>query len=118
MSEENTSVDDSIASATSAYEFPKRPATSLIVTRPTFVNKPAWAARIPSLSCDTRAILLAGAGRCQSQLAGNLLHRLDAEINVFVEVDAQVGGAVRDVFPLDGGRERGLFHFLADTLGI
>ncbi len=52
MSDETTSVEDSIASATSAYEFPTRPVTSFSSTRPMFASSPRRAARIPCLIVD------------------------------------------------------------------
>lgn len=60
MSDEKTSVDDSIASATSAYEFPKSPATSLSDTRATLVHRPVWAARIPGFRSEVTANLPEG----------------------------------------------------------
>ena len=54
----------------------------------------------------------------QSQLRRNRFHRLDAEGDVLLEVDAHLGGAVDDVVAADGAGEGFVLHLLPDRLGF
>src|SRR5262245_16381757 len=56
--------------------------------------------------------------RCQSQTRGAGLHGGDTEGDVFVEIDAEVGGAARDVVAVDVGGEGDLLQLLADAFGL
>src|SRR5450755_2268769 len=54
----------------------------------------------------------------QSQFRRDAPHSLDAEGDVFVEVDAHLGSAVDDVVTADGAGEGFVLHFFPDGLGF
>src|SRR5690242_16452963 len=54
----------------------------------------------------------------QTQFGSDLLHRVDAEGDVLVEINAEVSGAVDDVVAADASGKRLVFHAAADGLRL